>query len=172
MSDSVVPTPSDAPTCKHGAYEGHDDIIYTPGGQRLIYCSGPGPVIATPEKCKIEKDSGFCDPHKSYECPVIATEPDTPGFGETCENCHEPIYRDGVYRHCDDDKVDCTLMAEPASDPTPDLRETIEVTDEDALRILRGYWRDVAASFCDSEIQNMVELLEAFVARKLKAETP
>ena len=45
-----------------------------------------------------------------------------------------------------------------------------EVTDEDAIQLLRGYWRDVAASFGEMEIKHMVELLEAFVARKLKAE--
>jgi len=44
------------------------------------------------------------------------------------------------------------------------------VTDEDTLQILRGYWRDVGASFGEMEIKHMVELLEAFVARKLKGE--
>jgi len=45
----------------------------------------------------------------------------------------------------------------------------LTVTDEDALQILRGYWRDVGASFHDAEIKHVVELLEAFVARKLKS---
>ena len=48
----------------------------------------------------------------------------------------------------------------------------IEVTDEDAIQILRGYWRDVAASFCDAEIKHVVELLEAFVARRKPDPTP
>ena len=42
------------------------------------------------------------------------------------------------------------------------------VTDEDAIQLLRGYWRNVGASFGEMEIMHMVELLEAFVARKLK----
>jgi len=46
----------------------------------------------------------------------------------------------------------------------------LTVTDEDALQILRGYWRNVGASFGEMEIKHMVELLEAFVASKLKAE--
>ena len=45
-----------------------------------------------------------------------------------------------------------------------------EVTDEDAIQLLRGYWRNVGASFGEMEIMHMVELLEAFVASKLKAE--
>ena len=45
-----------------------------------------------------------------------------------------------------------------------------EVTDEDAIQLLRGYWRNVGASFHDAEIKHVVELLEAFVASKLKAE--
>ena len=52
------------------------------------------------------------------------------------------------------------------------LRETTPltpVTDEDAIQILRGYWRNAGARFGDAEIKHMVELLEAFVARKLKA---
>ena len=222
----IIATP-EKPTCKHGETGGHDDIVYTPAGQRLIYCHGP--VISTPEKCKIEEESGFCAPHESYECPhglsgdhpdgvlcdcvchstptpsekstiykcvcrysgtnvktrkdgeddywtcpgckteygpvkpypgpVIATEPETPVFGETCKNCHEPIYRDGVYRHCDDDKVDCTLMAEPVSDPSPELRERI-------ARVLYAQDSDAGPVFY---AQEYAETVDAVLAA-LKAE--
>ena len=47
-----------------------------------------------------------------------------------------------------------------------------EVTDEDALQLLRGYWRNVGASFHDAEIKHVVELLEAFVARRKPDPTP
>ena len=47
-----------------------------------------------------------------------------------------------------------------------------EVTDEDALQILRGYWRNVGASFGEMEIKHVVELLEAFVARRKPDPTP
>ena len=56
-----------------------------------------------------------------------------------------------------------------ATEPETPVPEAT-VTDEDAIQLLRGYWRDVAASFGEMEIKHMVELLEAFVASKLKAE--
>ena len=49
---------------------------------------------------------------------------------------------------------------------------TLAVVRRDAIQILRGYWRDVEASFGETEIKNMVELLEAFVARRKPDPTP
>ena len=68
-----------------------------------------------------------------------------------------------------------TIIYESDTDKLPDavlavVTAHMAVTDEDTLQILRGYWRDVGASFGEMEIKHMVELLEAFVASKLKAE--
>ena len=76
-------------------------------------------------------------------------------------------------------RVNGTSLYDQAADRIEELeaelaeaKAKIEVTDEDALQILRGYWRDVGASFHDAEIKHVVELLEAFVARRKPDPTP
>ena len=49
MSDSVVPTPSEKPKCKHGFDRWHD-LGVTIGGGEFTVVDCPGPVIATAEK--------------------------------------------------------------------------------------------------------------------------
>lgn len=54
MSDSVVPTPSEKPTCEHGETEAHTYICVWQFGSGVqdVHDWCPGPVIATePEKC-------------------------------------------------------------------------------------------------------------------------
>ena len=105
MSESVVPTPSKQPMCKHGYDEGHDEIRITPitpTGRRIYWCPGPvvstakafcwcfimedeppakdcpvhnGPVIATPNWI-VEPVKG----DDGYWAPTVSTEPETPSY--------------------------------------------------------------------------------------------
>ena len=74
----------------------------------------------------------------------------------------EPIDTD-KWRGCSGHTADAVLDV---------ITAHMAVTDEDALQLLRGYWRNVGASFHDAEIKHVVELLEAFVARRKPDPTP
>ena len=123
MSESVVPTPSEQPKCGHGETKGH--WVITSWTQYMCW----GPVIATPKKCKIEKESGFCDPHESYECSVIAGEDyhDGPFLCPICGR-HLPC------RHCND----VTVSTEPET-PVPEATVTLAISDKELAAIRYGY---------------------------------
>ena len=87
---------------------------------------------------------------REFQAALKRDSAQAPASEETCKNCHEPIYRDGVYRHRDDDKVDCTLMAEPVSDPSPELRERI-------ARVLYAQDSDAGPVFYAQEYADIVD---------------
>ena len=90
-------------------------------------------------------------------------------YSDHADRCHdpevcidEPIDTD-KWRGCSGHTADAVLDV---------ITAHMTVTDEDALQLLRGYWRNVGASFHDAEIKHVVELLEAFVARRKPDPTP
>ena len=121
-------TPSEKPKCEHGYAQAHAWLNHIPmHGQIKMRC--PGPVIATPKKCKIEKESGFCDTHESYECPVIASEDyhDGPFLCPICGR-HLPC------RHCND----VTVATEPET-PASEATVTLTISDKELAAIRYGY---------------------------------
>ena len=142
MSDSVVPTQSEKPMCKHGFDRWHDFEIYdggqTPGESPDFRGRCPGPVIATPEKWCLHSPEDSCD----GDCMAVATEPETPVPDATEQMIPESLVAellaDAAQRYCPElERVEAEAYAHtrwvhdprlrqlPASDPTPDLRERI-----------------------------------------------
>jgi len=141
MSDSVVPTPSKRPMCEHNETKWHDFEIYdggqTPGESPDFRGRCPGPVIATEPETpsyipnpSTDGQQKPCDARCGHDNHRIGCLND-PASEATCKWCRVPIkqtLQGGTFWYSNSTgglSAVCVTMHEPASDPTPELRERI-----------------------------------------------
>jgi len=169
-----TPTPSEKPICKHGKLSGHywiTDADITSFGS---WC--PGPAIATPEKCEHTLKEHFLallDPRigpftgdKICQPVTVSTEPETTASEATCK-CGKRIVwlpaselcAAGWYHGANGPRIPCQTVAEPVSDPTPDLRERI-------ARVLYAQDSDAGPFFYAQEYADGVDAVLAALGEK------
>ena len=136
MSDSVVPTPSEKPTCEHGWMQSHRAVVGIcddrSGTVATFDC--PGPVISTePEtpsyipNLSTDGQQKPCDARCGHNNHRIGCLND-PVPDAMCEVHLEKDGRLRVTAWVRPDQMYATLSAlqSTASDPTPELRERLE----------------------------------------------